>query len=67
MAGCCGDPDDYKRKATIAAVIGFVAMGVFMAATWVNAHPEIFRKHRDFTAPQEDESHPMPRVAVDRS
>lgn len=69
MAGCCPpkDPERFQKTLGIAALIGVVIMGSFMAFSWVSAHPEAFRRHRDFTAPQMNESHPMPHVATDRS
>ena len=67
MAGCCGDQEEYKRKAGIAALVGIALIASLIGLTWLNAHPELFRRHRDFTAPQVNESHPMSHVAVDRS
>ena len=59
------------------AFIVIAAAGASMVLSWVGktyqqdlglAIRAIHRRaYRDFSAPQEYESHPMPRVAIDRS
>ena len=69
MGKCCPpqqDSESYQRKVGMAAVIGMLLIGSMIGVTWISAHPEMFRRHLDFSAPQVHESHPMPSLAVDR-
>ena len=70
MGRCCPgrqDSDEVRRKVGVVALVGVFLIGSMIGLTWALAHPETFRRHLDFSAPQEHESHPMPHVAVDRS
>ena len=69
MGRCCpgrDDPEGFQRKLGLMAVAGIVLVTALIAMTWCSAHPELFRRHLDFSLPVDHESQPMPRMALDR-
>ena len=70
MGRCCPrqtDPDTWQRKVGLVALWLFVAISSFTALTWYSSRASAERRRdHTFSAPQEHESHSLPRVALDR-
>ena len=71
MGRCCpgrNDPEAFQRTLGLIAVWLFVAITAFAALSWYGPRLSTdLRRHRHSTsAPEAHESHPMPRVALDR-